>query len=266
MDDETYKQTLDEINKIDNKTKAVDTYWRLQNINGESILPSTAVFWLFFWADTKGKDIGKKVFQNIFNISYENFYNALNAIKPGFKTDGGKNNRDRSSLISSKRISEKTLILITEILFKRKIPEQKISENDRMELEEQDVIASHLSGLSEEELNKEIDKMQNRERKTRSSSYSKKQRNQYLMELYKKKRGYKCQFCGKQILRANGNYYVEACHIIPVEDGGTDNENNIVILCPNCHKEFDYGSREEIKLNKNEYSVIVNGNKYEIKF
>jgi hypothetical protein len=194
MDDKTYKQTLDEINKIDNKTKAVDTYWKLQSINDELILPSTAVFWLFFWADTKGKDIGRNVFQNIFGISYEDFYNALNEIKPGFKTDGSKNNGDRSNLKTSKRISEKTLITILEKFYEVEIPDEKISGNDRMELEKQDNIASQLSDLSEEELDKEISKMQNKERKTKSILYSEKQRNKYLMELYKKKRGYKCQF------------------------------------------------------------------------
>ena len=125
---------------------------------------------------------------------------------------------------------------------------------------------SHISVLSNYDINKEINKLQNKKRNMGIRSYSTKQRDQYLMELYKKKRHYKCQFCNKKILKVNGNFYIEACHIKSVEDGGNDNENNILILCPNCHKEFDYGKREEIKLNEEKYIVIVNGVKHEIIF
>ena len=35
-----------------------------------------------------------------------------------------------------------------------------------------------------------------------------------------------------------------------------------MILCPNCHKLFDYGNREKEKRTKDSYSVIINGKKY----
>lgn len=87
-------------------------------------------------------------------------------------------------------------------------------------------------------------------------------RHNYLMVQIKKYRDFKCQFCSTQILKANGDYYIEASHIKAKAEGGKDNLNNILILCPNCHKLFDYGLREDEKHTNYTYSVTLNGKKY----
>lgn len=87
-------------------------------------------------------------------------------------------------------------------------------------------------------------------------------RHNYLMVQIKKYRDYKCQFCSTKILKANGEYYIEACHIKAKAEGGKDSLNNILILCPNCHKLFDYGLREDEKHSKDKYSVSLNGKNY----
>lgn len=84
----------------------------------------------------------------------------------------------------------------------------------------------------------------------------------YLMVQIKKYRDYKCQFCSTTILKANGDYYIEACHIKAKAEGGKDSLDNILILCPNCHKLFDYGNREKEFFSKDSYSVIINGKTY----
>ena len=88
------------------------------------------------------------------------------------------------------------------------------------------------------------------------------QRHNYLMVQIKKYRDYKCQFCSKMILKANGDYYIEACHIKAKAEGGKDSLVNILVLCPNCHKLFDYGNREKEKHTKDKYSVVLNGQEY----
>ena len=87
-------------------------------------------------------------------------------------------------------------------------------------------------------------------------------RHNYLMVQIKKYRDYKCQFCSTTILKANGGYYIEACHIKPKAEGGKDRIDNILVLCPNCHKLFDYGLRTNEKKSKNLYTVTINEKKY----
>jgi len=79
----------------------------------------------------------------------------------------------------------------------------------------------------------------------------------YLMVQIKKYRNYKCQFCSTMILKANLEYYIEACHIKAKAEGGKDSLDNILILCPNCHKLFDCGNKEDEKFTKESYSVII---------
>ncbi len=55
---------------------------------------------------------------------------------------------------------------------------------------------------------------------------------------------FKCQICDFTFQKRDGTYYIEAAHIIPLKDGGTDAPENIVILCPNHHKMLDEGDEK----------------------
>lgn len=71
-----------------------------------------------------------------------------------------------------------------------------------------------------------------------------------LKSLYKNR----CQICGL-VLGSKNSEYSEAHHIKPLGDphNGSDNKENIIILCPNHHAEFDYGY---IALDPNSLKVI----------
>jgi 5-methylcytosine-specific restriction endonuclease McrA len=51
----------------------------------------------------------------------------------------------------------------------------------------------------------------------------------------------KCQICGYRIGLIGGRFYSEVHHIRPLNLGGPDNFNNMIVLCPTHHAEFDYG-------------------------
>jgi hypothetical protein len=52
-----------------------------------------------------------------------------------------------------------------------------------------------------------------------------------------------CEWCGEGgFLMANGNIYLETHHIVPLSDGGLDNEINVAALCPNHHREAHHGA------------------------
>jgi len=87
-------------------------------------------------------------------------------------------------------------------------------------------------------------------------------RHNYLMVQIKRYREFKCQFCNTTILKRNGEYYIEACHIKAKAEGGKDRLKNILVLCPNCHKLFDYAKRTNERVTNKKYHVTLNGKKY----
>jgi HNH endonuclease len=60
----------------------------------------------------------------------------------------------------------------------------------------------------------------------------------------KKEYQWKCQICGTQIPLPGGRVYAEGHHLRPLggDHCGPDIRENILILCPNHHTEFDYGA------------------------
>lgn len=77
-------------------------------------------------------------------------------------------------------------------------------------------------------------------------------------------RDFKCQICGNTIKKKSGEFYIEAAHITPKHQSGKEIPENILILCPNHHKEFDYGKRV-IKNHSNKFIQFeLNDKKYKI--
>ena len=66
----------------------------------------------------------------------------------------------------------------------------------------------------------------------------------------------KCQMCHYQIIKPNNEYYSEVHHIWSLGKkpiGGDDNFENMIVLCPTHHAEFDYNV---IKISKNGENII----------
>ncbi|OJJ23608.1 hypothetical protein BKI52_04395 [marine bacterium AO1-C] len=89
-------------------------------------------------------------------------------------------------------------------------------------------------------------------------------RHNYAIALIKQLRGYTCQLCGTQIKKKGGGYYIEAAHIIPKYQQGSETLDNILILCPNHHKEFDYGDREILEHSEEKVVFVMNGKEHKV--
>jgi len=89
-------------------------------------------------------------------------------------------------------------------------------------------------------------------------------RNNILIAKIKSDRNFECQICATKILKSNGSYYIEAAHIKAKKDKGNERKENILILCPNHHKEFDFGRREILKHTTDNIKIKLNGVEYEM--
>lgn len=87
-----------------------------------------------------------------------------------------------------------------------------------------------------------------------------------LIKALKKLCDFRCQFpnCGLRIPKRNGGFYVEVAHIEPVSKGGRSVLGNFLVLCPNHHKEFDYGALEIIEQTMERVRGKLNGKDFEI--
>jgi 5-methylcytosine-specific restriction enzyme A len=79
-------------------------------------------------------------------------------------------------------------------------------------------------------------------------------------------RDFKCQFCGTTIIKKDGSKYIEAAHIKAKHEKGCETLDNIILLCPNHHKEFDLGNRITNICTKQLYDVTLNGKNFIIEF
>ena len=77
-------------------------------------------------------------------------------------------------------------------------------------------------------------------------------------------RGFRCQICGTRIMKKDGTFYAEGAHIKPKREGFPETPDNILILCPNHHKEFDLGKREVLEYNAEYVRFLLNGKEYRL--
>jgi hypothetical protein len=113
-------------------------------------------------------------------------------------------------------------------------------------------------------LNERMQAVDPQERFTKLSQLLRKDKE--IVHALKKVANYRCQFpnCNANIIMKNGENYIEVAHIKPVKEGGKSVIGNLLVLCPNHHKEFDYGNLEIKKQTKKTIAGILNGKKFSI--
>jgi predicted HNH restriction endonuclease len=62
----------------------------------------------------------------------------------------------------------------------------------------------------------------------------------------------KCECCNKRapFIREKFNPYLEIHHVKQLADNGPDTPQNVVAVCPNCHKELHFGVNREKIISK----------------
>ena len=77
----------------------------------------------------------------------------------------------------------------------------------------------------------------------------------YIKSEIKKRYLDKCFICEETIQVKKGNYS-EAAHIRPLGKGGCDSFDNVIVLCPNHHVEFDYGMVTMMMVDKQTLKIV----------
>ncbi|HNE50397.1 MAG TPA: HNH endonuclease [Chitinophagales bacterium] len=131
---------------------------------------------------------------------------------------------------------------------------------------EQNELEKHIKNTykSREKLIEELINSKPKEDETITINRIQYKRDNYTIALIKQVRGHKCQICSKEIITKEGTKYIEAAHIIAKSEKGKETPSNILLLCPNCHKEFDLGDRKIISHNKKAIEFSLNGTIHKI--
>lgn len=107
--------------------------------------------------------------------------------------------------------------------------------------------------LSNEELIKRS-KMSQADREPQKTETIVYYRDPYLKEMVKRIAKGKCQYCGVEapFKDKNNEPYLEEHHVKRLADGGSDTIDNVVAICPNCHRKIHV-------LNDNADMIVLEG-------
>ena len=132
------------------------------------------------------------------------------------------------------------------------------------EIEQQELIDYYSKDNSKEKLIEDLKNAEAQESQSvivEQKSYKRDNKTIAQLKLY---RDFKCQICGTQIRKKEGDFYIEVAHIKPKLMNGSETPDNILILCPNHHKEFDYGKLEILNHSKDNIEFELNERSYKI--
>lgn len=109
--------------------------------------------------------------------------------------------------------------------------------------------------LSEKELLDKI-KSKSTENNVILSQVKRYSRNLYIVAYALNRAKGICELCKKEapFIKEDGSPYLEVHHIIPLSENGSDSLENVIAICPNCHRELHFGNNRTIikeKLIKN---------------
>jgi predicted HNH restriction endonuclease len=93
-----------------------------------------------------------------------------------------------------------------------------------------------------------------------------------LCDRVKAARGYKCQICEAKglhphaFMKRDGSPYAEAHHVQPVSKliAGSLGMQNIMVLCPNHHRQAHYGSFEVVEERSTDWVLSVDSERLQI--
>lgn len=103
--------------------------------------------------------------------------------------------------------------------------------------------------LDKEEL-EDFKEMEKRQPLSKTIVYFK--RNKEIVRDLKKLYNNKCQICDFTFKKDNGENYSETHHVIPLGQNGSDDIKNLIVVCPNCHRQLHYAKNKKYDITYKE--------------
>lgn len=153
------------------------------------------------------------------------------------------------------------LIKIYEFYFKKTFSDKIPTQDER---EQNELVKYFGKGKTLKEIQSELNSTTASENDTVIVNHKVFKRDNKTIALIKIFRGLKCQICNSFIMKKDGTKYVEAAHIIPKHKKGKEVLDNILILCPNHHKEFDFGKLIINGRDSKYIDITLNGINYKL--
>lgn len=155
----------------------------------------------------------------------------------------------------------KKLIEIYENYINKKFKLPFISKDD---IEQQELVQFYKESKSKVDILQDLNNLKETDSEEIIINHKTYKRDNKTIAQIKILRDFKCQMCGMSIIKKDGGKYIEAAHIKPKHQKGCETLDNIIILCPNHHKEFDLGSLVIKTHNKTFIEIVLNGHRYKI--
>ena len=149
----------------------------------------------------------------------------------------------------------------------RKILEKysKLCEETPDEIEQNEIIKTHKKlHKSKEDIAHELDSLTPTDLEEVIINGKSYRRDNKTIAQIKILRDFKCQICSTFILKRDGSPYIEAAHITAKHERGLEMPDNILLLCPNHHKEFDLGDLTIHSKLKDSVHFTLNGTEYKL--
>lgn len=170
---------------------------------------------------------------------------------------GEKNNRPEIAAIYVDALLQRNVSEATKELLRKAHPSGEINSKSQSESKRSPQSSSEGPSVDPEEQANDLKPPK------KEYTVSRTVRNTKIAKEVKEYHDHRCQVCGERRHR-NGSGYSEAHHIHPLGDSppGPDERDNILVLCPNHHADFDFGmlqvNPETLKIT-HEYDEAVDG-------
>lgn len=120
------------------------------------------------------------------------------------------------------------------------------------------LMENNLDDICKHEIEEDYPEMVN---ETAQQQIERIKRYQCVVRNLKTKYGGRCQLCGSVFLKKNKEPYSEGHHLYQLSKGGSQDAENVVILCATHHRMMHYADVQLLERKGDKLEIILNGQK-----